>query len=134
MNVEEAVRWFKQAKADLESARDSHKTSHCDWACFQAQQAGEKALKAFLYQKGFRAMLTHSVRDLLVESAKHETSLLSFMEEGKYLDTFYIPSRYPNGLPGNNVPAEFYTEKDAEKCINCADSILQKVGKYISVS
>lgn len=133
MNTEEAIRWFKQAKADLGSARDSLKTSHFEWACFQAQQAGEKALKAYLYQRGFRAVLTHSVRDLLAESAKNEKSFLSLLEEGRYLDTFYIPSRYPNGLPGNNVPAEFYTKKDAETCINSADLILQKVGTYISV-
>lgn len=132
MNAEEAVRWFKQARADLESARDSLKTSHYDWACFQAQQAGGKFLKAYLYQKGFRALLTHSVRDLLAESGKDEKSFLNLIEHGKYLDTFYIPSRYPNGLPGNNVPAEFYTQKDAETCINSAALILQKVGKYIS--
>ena len=133
MNTEESLRWFKQAKADIESARDSLKTSHYDWACFQAQQAGEKALKAYLYKKGFRALLTHSVRDLLTECGKFTKSFVNFMDEGRFLDTFYMPSRYPNLLPGKNYPAEFYTKKDADACINFADLILQEVEKYIKV-
>ena len=133
MNTEEAIRWFKQAKADIESAKDSLTTKHFDWACFQAQQAGEKALKAFLYQKGFRAILTHSVRDLLNECNKYENTFLDFVDQGRYLDTFYIPSRYPNGLPGNNYPAEFYTKEDADKCISSAVLILQEVEKFITI-
>lgn len=103
MNTEEAIRWFKQAKADINSAKDSLKTNHYDWACFQTQQAGGKALKSFLYQKGFRALLTHSVRDLLNECGKYENTFLDFIDQGRFLDTFYIPSRYPNGLPGKNL-------------------------------
>jgi len=133
LNTEEAIRWFKQAKADINSAKDSLTTSHCDWACFQAQQSAEKSLKAFLYQKGFRALLTHSVRDLLNECGKHEKSFLDFIDQGRFLDTFYIPSRYPNGLPGKNYPAEFYIKKDAEECINSAALILQEVEKYIKI-
>lgn len=133
MNTEESLRWFKQAKADIESARDSLKTSHCDWACFQAQQAAEKALKAFLYRQGLRALLTHSVRDLLSECDKYTKSLAKLVDAGRFLDTFYIPSRYPNGLPGNNYPAAFYTSKDAEACINFAGSILQEVERLIKV-
>ena len=133
MNREEAIRWFKQSKADSNSAKDSLKTNHYDWACFQVQQSAEKSLKAFLYQKGFRALLTHSVRDLLNECGKHENTFFNFIDKGRFLDTFYIPSSYPNGLPGKNYPAEFYTKKDAEECISSAVSILQKVEKYIKI-
>jgi HEPN domain-containing protein len=133
MNIEEAIRWFKQAKADIESAKDSLATKHFDWACFQAQQSGEKALKAFLYKQGLRAILTHSVRDLLNECGKYENTFLDFADHGRSLDTFYIPSRYPNGLPGKNYPADFYTKKDADKCISSAVLILQEVEKFITI-
>ena len=131
MNTEEAIRWFKQAKADVESAKDSLITKHFDWACFQAQQAGEKSLKAFLYKQGLRAILTHSVRDLLNECGKYENAFFDFVDQARFLDTFYIPSRYPNGLPGGNYPAGFYIKEDADKCISSADSILKEVEKYI---
>ena len=39
--------WFDQARADLAAAEDSAATRHHEWACFQAQQAGEKALNAY---------------------------------------------------------------------------------------
>ena len=38
-----------------------------EWACFQAQQAGEKALEAYLYVLGFTSIVTHSLRRLLRE-------------------------------------------------------------------
>jgi len=127
----EVVRWLRQAEADISGAKDSLKTGHYEWACFQSQQGAEKALKAFLFQQGLRAIITHSLRDLLQECSKYEESFLRLMEDGRFLDTFYIPARYPNGLPGDAPPAEFYTEGDAIKCISSAESILKEAKKYI---
>ncbi|MFQ6050733.1 MAG: HEPN domain-containing protein [Candidatus Hydrothermarchaeota archaeon] len=42
------------------------------------------------------------------------------------MNALCIPTRYPNGLPGTNIPAEFYTKEDAERCIKYAESILKK--------
>ncbi len=44
---EEVKNWWDQANEDLKAAKDSLKTRHYAWASFQAQQAAEKALKAF---------------------------------------------------------------------------------------
>ncbi len=38
--------WFNQAVRDLEQAQDSRRAGRHEWACFAAQQAGEKAVKA----------------------------------------------------------------------------------------
>ncbi len=38
--------WFRQAELDLATARDAHSSGHHEWACFAAQQAAEKAVKA----------------------------------------------------------------------------------------
>lgn len=40
---------LEQAEADLRAADHSMAGGSYEWACFQAQQAGEKALKAYLY-------------------------------------------------------------------------------------
>jgi HEPN domain-containing protein len=47
MNVphREAKRCFRQAQADLEVVRSLCASGHYAAACFQAQQAGEKAIK-----------------------------------------------------------------------------------------
>lgn len=38
--------WFRQAEHDLEHAGRARADSDHDWACFAAQQAAEKAVKA----------------------------------------------------------------------------------------
>lgn len=45
----EARRWLKQAFADRGAAEASLASGHFEWACFQAQQAAEKALKALWF-------------------------------------------------------------------------------------
>lgn len=131
INVEEQ-RWLRQAEKDLESARDSSKAEHYEWACFQSQQAAEKALKAFLYSKGLRAVLTHSIRDLVLDCSKYEKDFSNLLSQGKALDAYYITTRYPNSLVGNEIPAHYYSEEDASRCINYAGLILRIVKKFMS--
>ncbi|MGH2520820.1 MAG: HEPN domain-containing protein, partial [Chloroflexota bacterium] len=38
--------WFRQAERDLEQAVASQTDGRHEWACFAAQQAAEKAVKA----------------------------------------------------------------------------------------
>jgi len=128
----EEQRWLRQAEKDLESARDSSKAKHYEWACFQSQQAAEKALKAFLYSKGLRAILTHSIRDLVLDCSKYEKDFSNLLSEGKTLDSYYIPTRYPNSLVGNEIPAQYYSEEDASQCINYAELILRTAKKFMS--
>jgi HEPN domain-containing protein len=131
INMEEQ-RWLGQAEKDLESARDSGKAGHFEWACFQSQQAAEKGLKGFLYSKGLRAILTHSIRELVLDCSKYESSFSDLLSQAKTLDTYYIPTRYPNGLVGNEIPAQYYSEEDASQCISYAGLILKTVKRFMS--
>jgi HEPN domain-containing protein len=38
--------WYSQAEKDLEPAKDCRRSGRHEWACFAAQQAAEKAVKA----------------------------------------------------------------------------------------
>ncbi|MFO7794607.1 MAG: HEPN domain-containing protein [Promethearchaeia archaeon] len=124
-------RWYKQAKADLDAAKNSLKTQNYEWSCFQAQQAAEKGIKSFLYKNGYTSILTHSLKELIREAKKIESEFSTKESEAKSLDLYYIPTRYPNGLAGNLAPFEFYEEEDAKKCLNYAESILQIVKKFM---
>lgn len=127
----EEQRWLRQAEKDLESAHDSSTAGHYEWACFQSQQAAEKALKAFLYSKGLRAILSHSIRDLVLDCARYEEDFRDLTSQGKVLDTYYIATRYPNGLVGNEIPAQYYSEEDASRCISYAGLILKTVKGFM---
>ena len=48
----EARRWFIQAQADLAVVRTLRTEGHYAAACFHAQQAAEKALRAVLFSQG----------------------------------------------------------------------------------
>lgn len=122
-----ALKWLRQAEADLQAARDSLKDGHYEWSCFQAQQSGEKALKAYLYEKGYTSIMTHLLKELVRECQKFDPAFASIMQEARTLDMFYIPTRYPNGLGGELPPAEFYEEGDAKQCVRSAELILHVV-------
>lgn len=127
----EARRWLRQAEADLKAAKDSLKDRNYEWSCFQSQQSAEKVLKAFLYNLGYTSLTTHSVKILLKESAKKRYVFSDLGEAARALDTYYIPTRYPNGLDKDIAPVDYYDEEDARRCLNYATLILNVVKKYI---
>ena len=63
--------WLSHAKSDLNLARlaSKHKTVLPEQACFHAQQACEKALKAVLLDKKLECPLVHDI-EVLLEIAK----------------------------------------------------------------
>lgn len=124
------MRWLDQAEADLKTAKDCLEDGNYYATAFFSQQSAEKALKGFLYSKGFRAIVTHSVVELLEESSKTEESFTRFIDYGKELDRHYIGSRYPNFYPKG--PAyKYYTREMAKKCLNYAELILKEVKKLL---
>lgn len=129
-NIEEGLRWLDQAKMDFKTAKDCIEDENFYASAFFAQQSAEKALKGFLYSKGFSALITNSVLDLLEEVSKSEQEFEEFIDLGRELDRHYIGSRYPNFYP-SGAPYKYYTKEMAEKCVNYAELILRKVKKYL---
>jgi len=121
----EAARWLSQAGSDVAAAKDSAKASRFEWACFQAQQAAEKAMKACWFQLDLDPW-GHSVARL-IDDLPDETVRNRFAagrEPARQLDKLYIPTRYPNGLP-EMTPAEAYTAREAADAIASAEVILE---------
>jgi HEPN domain-containing protein len=127
----EARRWFLQAQADLEVVRTLQAGGHYAAACFHCQQAAEKALKALLYSQGSRVVLGHSVRELARQCQAHDPAFTEVMGEAALLDQFYIPTRYPNGLPAPAVPSEIYTAAQAETAQEAAQRLLDRVQTFL---
>ena len=127
MREETADRWLQQARWDLKSARDSKAAGNYEWACFQAQQAAEKALKAVIVAAGAAHPPTHSVRILLAECARLVPRFAELRRAAE-LDQFYAATRYPDALPGD-VPHDFFTEEAAERCLSLASSVIAFVTK-----
>ncbi|GAB6148717.1 hypothetical protein JCM10135_12590 [Stetteria hydrogenophila] len=62
--VERGRDWIRQAERDLENARYELEGGYYEWACFLAQQAAWKAVKAVYQKLGYEAF-GHSVAGLL---------------------------------------------------------------------
>ncbi len=91
----------------------------------------EKALKAILYSQGSRVVIGHSVRELALRCAKIDPSFAPLTESAALLDQFYIPTRYPNGLPAPAVPSETYTASQASMAQEAAEKVLAVVRSYL---
>lgn len=119
-------RWLKQAESDLDDARYNAEGGRYSLTCFLCQQAAEKAMKAYLYRQGNELVWGHSVAELVADASGSDAGLNAMKEKGSFLDRFYIPTRYPNGLPGG-IPAESFNEKDAEEAMQAAKEIIDAV-------
>jgi len=122
--------WFRQAQHDLEHARHSLEGGDYEWACFAAQQAAEKALKA-LYQKAGAEAWGHSVFALLESLPEPFAADTALEESGKELDKHYIPARYPNSYPQGS-PHEYYTRAEAERAAAQAERVLRFCESHLS--
>ena len=112
----EAERWLAQARSDLAFAQLGLREGFYAQACFHCQQSAEMALKALHYLGGARLVIGHSLVELLAPLAQTHPTLGSLRGAAARLDQLYIPTRYPNGLPGG-VPAEVFSKEQAGEAI-----------------
>ncbi len=117
--------WLRQAERDLEQARDSQESGRHEWACFAAQQAAEKAVKALHLACGQEAW-GHVVAFLLRELPERVEVPDLLFEKARVLDNFYIPTRYANGHPSGS-PFEHYGPLQSGEAIEYAGEIIKFV-------
>ena len=115
--------WLRQAQADLRHARNALEDGDHEWACFAAQQAAEKAVKAVIQALGGEAW-GHSVTVLLGGVAERVEVSADLMDAGRRLDKHYLPTRYPNGFD-IGAPTDYYTRAEAVAAVRDAGAILE---------
>ena len=130
-NLTEAKRWLAQALHDRDAARLVRDHGFHEHACFLAQQSAEKALKSFLYARGEGPVLGHSTFALVQEAAARERAFASLEDRCRRLDQLYIPTRYPNGLPGG-VPHDFYDRGLADQALADLDAVVECALRFVS--
>ena len=131
-----------QATEDIKAANSSMENNHFEWACFQSQQSGEKALKALLLALNIDAWghgLVHLLKEWKEVTQENpeefqEIDIVVFQElirNCQELDRHYIQPRYPNGF-ASGYPAEYYNQKIAKEGIIYAKNIIAFVKKEIT--
>jgi len=98
--------WLKKAASDLVAMRASAQAGALDAACFHAQQAAEKYLKAYLADRDREIVYTHNLFKLLAVCAELDPTFNQLMDAAGLLTPFAIEARYD---------AEFWSSVEAWK-------------------
>ena len=63
-------------------------------------------------------------------AAQYDSDLASLKEQVKLLDFYYVEARYPNAME-DVIPAEFYSERDADQAISMAQAVITSMSRYL---
>lgn len=118
--------WFKRADEDLAliNVMSREGSVFPNSVCFHAQQAAEKYLKGFLAHHALHVRKVHDLEVLVEDCKKIDLSFKTMQDNARFLNQFYIESRYPDDY------TEF-SEKDAEDAYSAAKNIKEFVLKRI---
>ncbi|HIH03177.1 MAG TPA: HEPN domain-containing protein [Methanoregulaceae archaeon] len=109
--------WLEKARQDLVVARNALLMPEIfpGIICFHAQQAAEKALKAYLVGLGVIPPKTHQLEDLVALAAGYDAEIVTLSDPAASLTPYAVEARYPE--------AEQVTEEDARHAIEDAEEI-----------
>lgn len=114
--------WFEKAEEDLAVIRAIlSEDAPPSAACFHAQQAAEKFLKALIAYREKSPRKIHDLVRLARLLQDTDRGILDFKTELALLNRFYIRTRYPAHIPE-------FSKKDAKE----AADIAERVGKFVS--
>ena len=124
----DAREWIARADEDLQVAGILLGTAppHLGSAAYHAQQAAEKALKAFLTVQGMPFRPTHDLVELRRHCEQVESGFAQFATASQFLTPYATRFRYPGG-PLHPTQAE------ATQAQQDADSIVRFVRQLLGV-
>ena len=93
--IDDVVRgWLRKAESDLVAVDATLNAGSFDAACFHAQQAAEKYLKAYLTHAGAEFPFTHNLAKLVELCVAVDASFDSLLPAAEPLTPFATQSRY----------------------------------------
>ncbi len=121
---------FESAKYWLATAEQDHQVAlrlsedMPNVACFHAQQAAEKAVKAALVARCGDSARDHSIVVLLSECMNSGLDVHpALLDDARRLDKFYVSSRYPDALGGLDPTTMFGPSEAIEATDRCISFI-----------
>lgn len=126
--------WLAQAAYDLQAAKHSKDAGNHEWACYQANQCVEKAIKAVIVHAGWRPPKVHKLGVLMGIANKANKLFFDIRFDYRKIESYTFISRYPFLIPGeNSAPHEFITKNDSDTCVRIADEIYGKIDEFLHV-
>ncbi len=128
----DAQRWLEFAEQDLRTAEMTLNGEIFNQVCFHSQQCAEKCLKACLTAAGELLPRTHRIVDLLGLLTTEAQAVVGDIKESLLeLDQFYIPTRYPDALPGS-LPDGLPQKSHAEAALAAARRCYEQTKQWLA--
>lgn len=116
--------WLKKAASDMVSTEAARTAGALDAACFHAQQAAEKYLKAFLTERGLAFPYTHNLAKLINICAEQDARFADLLPDADLLTPYAVEVRYD---------FEFWpTSQDTERALQAALRVRDFVERRLS--
>ena len=118
--------WINKADEDLEFANSIiEETTFYTQICFHYHQAAEKYLKSYIIASELEFKKIHDLIVLLELCLTKEPNLKAILNDCKFLNRFYIDTRYPVHWPTN------YTKEVSIKAKEAAEHIRDVIKRAI---
>lgn len=125
----DAERWLQFAREDLRMAQLALEEDIFNQVCFHSQQSAEKSVKGLLSHQMKTPPRTHLMSDLLRLLTPNPFKAIQI--DILLLDRFYIPTRYPDAVPGS-LAEGMPDKQDAEGAMMTARQLLEIVTEWIN--
>lgn len=118
---EEIRNWWEQARRDLKTAENSHKSGDYYASVFWSQQSLEKGIKAYIMLKQ-RTNTNLNIHSLikLARMAKMPSKFYSFLRS---ISPEYYISRYPDA--SEETPYKLYTKEDSAEILKQSKEVVK---------
>lgn len=116
---DDPAEWLRRARSNLQRARGDARLPgvYLEDLCFDAQQAGEKAIKAVLIDAGVAFPYVHDLAALLTVLEESGAPVPDEVKEAGRLTRFAVETRYP-GL------VEPVTDEEQETAVRIAEIVV----------
>ncbi len=121
---EETKSWLTYSEENLEAAKVLLASKLFNPCLQSIQQSIEKALKSLFIEKEIPFKKTHSIMELKTILQKNSISIKLSEDECDFLDSIYLPTKYPIG---SALPSYYPDEKICKDSILLAERVLKEV-------
>ena len=123
---EDPREWLNRARSNLALAKAKRKGVYLEDLCFDAQQAAEKAIKAFLIKLDVDFPYVHDLAELLTLLEKSGQKIPASVKQAEELSRYAVFTRYP-GM-GPQIKHNEYKEavKIAGQVVRWAERLITK--------
>ncbi|XP_073329465.1 sacsin-like [Pagrus major] len=134
-NREEAQRWCRQARCDLNAAYKDTGGGSTEWCLFKVHQVVEKALIAAEYKRNGQHPNSSSISALAVRVSLYNVQLRVLPQIVENLKTLGVDGKktqYPNCHPFPHIPNGQFKSENEMLALSKASELLDKVEAYVN--